>query len=77
MTPLKAINTENRQKSEFFQWPELSKQFQDIAELVMVSANNLTRQLRSRIIHDGKRRRRLPALPGAWRLYLAPDGCRS
>ena len=39
----------NRQNLEFFQWPELSKQFQDIAELVMVSANNLTRQLRSEL----------------------------
>jgi alkylhydroperoxidase family enzyme len=40
---------ENRQNLEFFHWPELSKQFQDIAELVMVSANNLTRQLRSEL----------------------------
>ncbi len=39
----------NRQNLEFFQWPELSKIFQSLAELVMVSPNNISRQLRSEI----------------------------
>ena len=37
---------DNRQNLEFFQWPELSKIFQQLAELVMVSPNNLPKQLR-------------------------------
>ena len=40
---------ENRQNLEFFQWPELSKVFQQLAELVMVSPNNLPKQLRGEI----------------------------
>ncbi|MGE0563052.1 MAG: carboxymuconolactone decarboxylase family protein [Pseudolabrys sp.] len=40
---------ENRQNLEFFQWPELSNVFQQLAELVMVSPNNLPKQLRGEI----------------------------
>lgn len=40
---------DNRQNLEFFQWPELSKAFQNLAELVMVSPNNLPKQLRGEI----------------------------
>lgn len=39
----------NRQNLEFFQWPELSAIFQKLAELVMVSPNNLPKQLRGEI----------------------------
>jgi len=40
---------ENRQNLEVFRWPELMKIFTDLIELVMVSPNNLTRQLRSEL----------------------------
>jgi alkylhydroperoxidase family enzyme len=40
---------ENRQNLEFFRWPELLDIFGKLAELVMVSPNNLSRQLRSEI----------------------------
>lgn len=40
---------QNRQNLEFFRWPELAKIFQDLAGLVMVSPNNLSRQLRSEL----------------------------
>ena len=39
----------NRQNLEFFQWPELSRKFQGLVELVMVSPNNLPKQLRGEI----------------------------
>jgi alkylhydroperoxidase family enzyme len=38
---------QDRQNLEFFRWPELTTIFQDLIELVMVSPNNLPRQLRS------------------------------
>ncbi|ARQ00443.1 carboxymuconolactone decarboxylase family protein [Pseudorhodoplanes sinuspersici] len=40
---------QDRQNLEFFQWPELAKAFQQLAELVMVSPNNLPKQLRGEI----------------------------
>jgi alkylhydroperoxidase family enzyme len=40
---------ENRQNLEFFCWPELTKIFTSLAELVMVAPNNLSRQLRSEL----------------------------
>ncbi len=40
---------QDRQNLEFFRWPELAKVFQELAELVMVSPNNLSKQLRGEI----------------------------
>jgi alkylhydroperoxidase family enzyme len=40
---------QDRQNLEFFRWPELTTIFQDLIELVMVSPNNLPRQLRSEL----------------------------
>jgi alkylhydroperoxidase family enzyme len=40
---------QNRQNLEFFRWPELGKIFQALVELVMVSPNNLSRQLRGEV----------------------------
>ena len=40
---------QNRQNLEFFRWPELATSFQALVELVMVSPNNLSRQLRSEL----------------------------
>ncbi len=40
---------QDRQNLEFFRWPELAKSFKDLVELVMVSPNNLSRQLRSEL----------------------------
>jgi len=40
---------QDRQNLEFFRWPELTGIFQDLVELVMVSPNNLSRQLRSEL----------------------------
>jgi alkylhydroperoxidase family enzyme len=40
---------QNRQNLEFFRWPELARLFQDLIRLVMVSPNNLSRQLRSEL----------------------------
>ena len=40
---------QNRQNLEFFRWPELATSFQTLVELVMVSPNNLSRQLRSEL----------------------------
>jgi alkylhydroperoxidase family enzyme len=40
---------ENRQNLEFFTWPELTRIFRELVELVMVSPNNLSRQLRSEL----------------------------
>jgi len=40
---------QDRQNLEFFRWPELTRIFQDLVELVMVSPNNLSRQLRSEL----------------------------
>ena len=40
---------QERQNLEFFRWPELTGVFQDLVELVMVSPNNLSRQLRSEL----------------------------
>jgi alkylhydroperoxidase family enzyme len=40
---------QDRQNLEFFRWPELTRIFQDLVELVMVSPNNLPRQLRSEL----------------------------
>jgi alkylhydroperoxidase family enzyme len=37
----------NRQHLEMFTWPELMKPFKRMAEIVMLEANNLPRQLRS------------------------------
>jgi alkylhydroperoxidase family enzyme len=42
-------NYQNRQNLEFFRWPELANVFQDLAGLVMVSPNNLPKQLRGEI----------------------------
>jgi alkylhydroperoxidase family enzyme len=39
----------DRQNLEFFCWPELKDTFGKLAELVMVSPNNLSRQLRSEL----------------------------
>ena len=39
----------DRQNLEFFRWPELARIFEKLAELVMVSPNNISRQLRSEI----------------------------
>lgn len=39
----------DRQSLEFFQWPELAKVFQQLAELVMVAPNNIPKQLRGEI----------------------------
>lgn len=43
------LKYQDRQKLEIFCWPELMKPFQDLVELVMVSPNGLSRQLRSEI----------------------------
>ena len=43
------VKYQDRQNLEFFRWPELTKIFQDLVELVMVSPNNLSRQLRSEL----------------------------
>lgn len=40
---------ENRQDLEIFRWPELMQLFQKLVELVMVSPNDLSRQLRSEL----------------------------
>lgn len=40
---------EDRQNLEFFCWPELAKQFQGMAQLVMIDPGNLSRQLRSEL----------------------------
>lgn len=40
---------QNRQNLEIFAWPEMMNIFQDLVELVMVSPNNLSRQLRSEL----------------------------
>ena len=40
---------QDRQNLEFFTWPELAQLFQPLVELVMVSPNNLSRQLRSEV----------------------------
>lgn len=40
---------QNRQNLEIFRWPELMQLFQKLVELVMVSPNDLTRQLRSEL----------------------------
>jgi len=40
---------QNRQNLEIFRWPELMSIFQNLIELVMVSHNNLSRQLRSEL----------------------------
>ena len=40
---------QDRQNLEFFTWPELTQLFQPLIELVMVSPNNIPRQLRSEI----------------------------
>ncbi len=40
---------QDRQNLEFFRWPELTQIFQQLVELVMVSPNNLSRQLRSEL----------------------------
>ncbi len=40
---------QDRQNLEFFRWPELTQLFQPLIELVMVSPNNLPRQLRSEL----------------------------
>jgi alkylhydroperoxidase family enzyme len=40
---------QDRQNLEFFRWPELMQRFQSLAELVMVSPGNLSRQLRSEL----------------------------
>ena len=40
---------QDRQNLEFFRWPELARIFQGLVELVMVSPNNLPRQLRSEL----------------------------
>jgi alkylhydroperoxidase family enzyme len=43
------VRYQDRQNLEFFRWPELTKIFHDLIELVMVSPNNLSRQLRSEL----------------------------
>jgi alkylhydroperoxidase family enzyme len=43
------VKYQNRQNLEFFRWPELVQIFQPLVELVMVSPNNLSRQLRSEL----------------------------
>lgn len=40
---------QDRQNLEVFCWPELMQMFQSLVELVMVSPNNLSRQLRSEL----------------------------
>lgn len=40
---------QNRQQLEIFAWPEMMGIFQNLVELVMVSPNNLSRQLRSEL----------------------------
>jgi len=40
---------ENRQNLEILAWPEMMELFQPLVELVMVSPNNLSRQLRSEL----------------------------
>lgn len=40
---------ENRQNLEFFRWPELKEIFAKLAELVMVSENNISKQLRGEL----------------------------
>ncbi len=40
---------QNRQNLEFFRWPELMRIFQDLVQLVMISPNNISRQLRSEL----------------------------
>jgi alkylhydroperoxidase family enzyme len=40
---------QDRQNLEFFRWPELTTIFQNLIELVMVSPNNIPRQLRSEL----------------------------
>ena len=46
---MKVSRYQNRQNLEFFRWPELATSFQTLVELVMVSPNNLSRQLRSEL----------------------------
>jgi alkylhydroperoxidase family enzyme len=43
------VKYRDRQNLEFFHWPELTRIFQDLVELVMISPNNLSRQLRSEL----------------------------
>jgi len=43
------VKYQNRQDLEFFRWPELARIFEDLVGLVMVSPNNLSRQLRSEL----------------------------
>ena len=43
------VKYQDRQNLEFFRWPELAKNFQGLVELVMVSPNNISRQLRSEL----------------------------
>jgi alkylhydroperoxidase family enzyme len=43
------VKYQDRQNLEIFCWPELMKTFRDLVELVMVSPNNLSRQLRSEL----------------------------
>jgi alkylhydroperoxidase family enzyme len=40
---------QDRQNLEFFRWPELTRIFQDLVQLVMISPNNISRQLRSEL----------------------------
>ena len=40
---------QNRQNLEIFCWPELMEIFQPLVERVMVSENNLSRQIRSEL----------------------------
>lgn len=42
-------NYEERQSLEFFTWPELKDKFAAVVELVMVTANGTSRQLRSEL----------------------------
>jgi alkylhydroperoxidase family enzyme len=43
------VTYQDRQNLEFFRWPELAQVFQPLVELVMVSPNNLSRQLRAEV----------------------------
>lgn len=43
------FNYQNRQNLEIFAWPEMMGIFQDLVEMVMISPNNLSRQLRSEL----------------------------
>jgi alkylhydroperoxidase family enzyme len=43
------IEYQNRQNLEIFTWPEMMHIFKDLVELVMVTPNNISRQLRSEL----------------------------